>query len=389
MNQNLEHSRNFEADMNINSSNAHDLKKYGFVRNPSLDLIKCIAIWCVLSVHFFLNCGFYKEPLDNKHMLLMETMRTCFMIGVSLFIMATGYLMNGAKLSRRYYKGIISVLEMYFIASIVCILFKKFYLGQDIRLLDGALSILDFSGNSYAWYVEMYIGLFLLIPFLNLIYHGLDSRKKKLALVATMIFLTALPSLANIYNFQTADFWLKPEAGTEYNKLLPSWWTGIYPITYYFLGAYLSEYKIRMNRFVNIAAFIGCVTLFGIFNYYRNYPDPFVWSPAVKEGGFENVVNAFLLFLFCVNLDLNRLPQIVKSVLAKISILSFGIYMMSNVSDGYLYPKLIDAVPEVEYRVAYYFVIVPVSFILAMIMSQSATWLLKLIHRIIDRISFS
>lgn len=389
MNQNWKYSKDMESNRNINSSDAHDLKKYGFVRNPSLDLIKCIAIWCVLSVHFFLNCGFYKEPLDNKHMLLMETMRTCFMIGVSLFIMATGYLMNGAKLSRRYYKGIISVLEMYFIASIVCILFKKFYLGQEIGLLEGVLSILDFSGNSYAWYVEMYIGLFLLIPFLNLIYHGLDDRKKKLTLIATMIFLTVLPSFMNIYNFQTAEFWLKPEAGTEYDKLLPAWWTGIYPITYYFLGAYLSEYKVRLNKFINITAFIGCVVLFGIFNYYRNYPEPFRWSPAAEEGGFENVITAFLLFVFCVNLDLTRLPQFAKSILSKISILSFGIYMMSNVSDGYLYPKLIDAIPEVEYRVAYYFVIVPISFITAMIMSQIALWLLKLIHKITDKVSFN
>ena len=49
----------------------------------------------------------------------------------------------------------------------------------------------------------MYIGLALMIPFLNLLWNGIGSRKGQLSLVAVMAALTVLPSIFNIYDFKT------------------------------------------------------------------------------------------------------------------------------------------------------------------------------------------
>lgn len=69
-------------------------------RNINLDIIRSIAVFSVLSVHFFLNNGFYTEIIKGKRMFVMFTMRTAFMICVPLFAILTGYLMNKKILSK-------------------------------------------------------------------------------------------------------------------------------------------------------------------------------------------------------------------------------------------------------------------------------------------------
>ena len=43
----------------------------------------------------------------------------------------------------------------------------------------GYARFLNYEVIPYGWYIEMYICLFLLIPFLNLIYKCLDTQRKK------------------------------------------------------------------------------------------------------------------------------------------------------------------------------------------------------------------
>ena len=42
-------------------------------RNPAMDIIRCLAFFSVVSVHFFLNSGFYNEIIEGKQMLVMRS----------------------------------------------------------------------------------------------------------------------------------------------------------------------------------------------------------------------------------------------------------------------------------------------------------------------------
>ena len=46
-------------------------------RNINLDMIRVIAVFSVLSVHFFLHNGFYEEIVVGKRLFFMGTMRNC------------------------------------------------------------------------------------------------------------------------------------------------------------------------------------------------------------------------------------------------------------------------------------------------------------------------
>lgn len=87
-------------------------------RNINLDMIRVIAVFSVLSVHFFLHNGFYEEIVVGKRLFFMGTMRNFFMICVPLFLILTGFLMNKKVVSRKYYSGLKKTYITYVLASI-------------------------------------------------------------------------------------------------------------------------------------------------------------------------------------------------------------------------------------------------------------------------------
>ena len=88
-------------------------------RNVNIDLIKCIAVFSVISVHFFLNTDFYNRTIINTNMYIAVLFRTLFMICVPLFMITTGYLMKNKMLSKKYYLGINRVLIIYLLDAIL------------------------------------------------------------------------------------------------------------------------------------------------------------------------------------------------------------------------------------------------------------------------------
>ena len=75
-------------------------------RDSSLDIIRIVAAFTVLSVHFFLHNGFYSEIVSidkGPQMFIMVQMRTLFGVCVPLFMILTGYLMSQKTLSKAYY----------------------------------------------------------------------------------------------------------------------------------------------------------------------------------------------------------------------------------------------------------------------------------------------
>ena len=154
-----------------------------------------------------------------------------FMTGVPLFLLLTGYLNINKTVSKRYYKGCIRVLASYFLFSLLTILFRKYYLQEDLTWAKWILKIFDFSAIPYAWYIEMWIGLFLLTPFLNMLYKAIPTRWQKQILILTLYAMTALPDLLNRYGLH----------------LVPGFWASCYPLTFFFAGSYIHEYKPRFE----------------------------------------------------------------------------------------------------------------------------------------------
>ena len=338
-------------------------------RDSALDITRIVALFSVISVHFFLNNGFYQEPMLGGRMCLMTIMRTGFMVCVPLFLMLTGYLMNKKTLSAKYYKGITKTLGIYLLSSAACLIYKVIVFHHKITLDNTLWGILGFKTANYSWYIEMYIGLFLLIPFLNLIWNNLPSKKAKLALIVTFVVLTSLPTMTNIYNFEVKGWWKTPYLSTDYRQILPDWWTRIYPLTYYFLGAFLREFPLKLRQWQKIAIYFACVLLFGLFNYYRSWGGYFAWVVYNDWHGLPNVIMTFFLFSFLSSINTEGYPVWLKRVLMVASDCCLGGYLVSYIFDNLFYAELNSRVKEMVCRLGWYPLIVPAVFVCSLLLS--------------------
>ena len=79
-------------------------------RFAGIDIVKILACFFVVSVHFFRNCGFYNTPITPDFGTLAIYGRWLTFTCVPLFMITTGFLMKNKKLSGKYYLGITRVL---------------------------------------------------------------------------------------------------------------------------------------------------------------------------------------------------------------------------------------------------------------------------------------
>ena len=90
-------------------------------RNFNLDLIRSVAIFLLISFHFFWNSEFYHEIITGYKCFFMIILRTMSVTCVPLFLLLTGYLMSGRKteLNFNYYCGITKIIGIYILSRIV------------------------------------------------------------------------------------------------------------------------------------------------------------------------------------------------------------------------------------------------------------------------------
>lgn len=338
-------------------------------RNPAIDVVRIVALFLVVSVHFFLNIGYYKVTFEGERLFFVTVWRSLCKACVPLFILLTGYLMNRKQLSGRYYLGIVKTLGVYLLASVACILFKVFWLEQEVSVNSAVLGIFDFSAASYSWYVEMYICLFLLIPFINVMYHGMSTPGRKLALVGTFFFVSSAYTVFNIFDLHTPGWWADTTVSTVYDELVPDYLSNIYPISIYLVGCVLSDFKVKMRRPVNLLLLAVVTVGLGWYSYYRCLGRTFIWGHWQGDCSLAVVSIAVLLFIFISGFDLRRAPRLVVKGLKLISDSVLGAYLVSYIFDKLFYTRLNEAVPEIYQRYPYYFVVVPAVFVCSILLS--------------------
>lgn len=348
-------------------------------RNTSMDIIRTVAVFFVVSIHFFLNNGYYSESHVGISMYIMCTMRTLFTACIPLFLILTGYLMSKKTLCKGYYLGLVRILLIYIMSSIACVLFKIKYVFLEIDFKTAVLELLSFKMAPYSWYIEMYIGLFLLIPFFNIMYNGLNTQKNKKALLVTFFIISILPTAFNIFSFTGEEVWYNPDTLASISKIFPDWWEMLYPFAFYFVGCYIREYGLKIKTPVAIILLLVSIAGFGAFNFFRSYHTVFEDSKYISWQGIEPFIMAVLIFTLLSRIKADKLPRWLRWILWKVSDSALGIYLLSYIFDTMAYPILLSRVPVMTDRLKYYFVIVPVVFIGSMVLSLLLNIILKLL----------
>ncbi|MGV2939694.1 acyltransferase [Mesobacillus sp. LC4] len=322
-------------------------------RNTGLDLVKAFAILFVLSVHFFLKTEYYSTPLEGKNMYVQTFLRMSFLICVPLFIILTGYLQSNKKPTVDYFKKLMPVLIVYLFYSLVAILVRVYHFDEQKTVLEWLAEVTHFKANSYSWYVNMYIGLFLISPFLNILYKGLNSKRQKQLLILVLVVMTSLPDILN---------------GKARGVLfVPDFWDQMYPLMYYFIGSYLKEYQFRIKKWIG-AILLATVTLVEVWIEVH-------YAMGGKFRGMAGYYNSTLIVVhsvifFLLFYDVHIKTAILSKFITFVSMLSLDIYLASNISDKIVYQYVFDNIYVNQQQILFQAVpIVLSTFTIAFIMA--------------------
>jgi len=328
-------------------------------RNFNLDLIRSTAIILVLCQHFLTGSGVYDMNIVGVPGFAMTSLRVLFMCSVPLFLMLSGYLCNRKQFCFNHYLGLVRIYLVYLLSCAACLIFKYIYIymeqQMDFRYIFG--SIFNHYANDYSWYVIMYTGLVLLMPFLNSMYNGLPARQHKKALLISLIYLTVVPTICNIFI-----------------HIYTTWWTNLYPLVYYFAGAYICEYGPKINIKKGFLFLVILIILFGSLNYWVSSPDMFVWADYNYYAGFMTCSVSILLFLILTNIDMSSCPRGLTLCAEKLSVLSFNIYLFSYIPDTIIYDILRANVVSLQARLWF----IPITVSVSLFFSLIIAWLVDI-----------
>ena len=338
------------------------LKETKSVRHVGIDIVKCMAILSVVGVHFFLNTKFYTTNLNNVNLLLQTIIQQLFLVCIPLFLMSTGYLNNSIDISKKHFKKLIPVILLYVLYSIPAILYRT-YINEiefDIPLWIGLL--FKFKGHRYSWYIDLYIGLFLLMPFLNRMYFSLNTKKEKQILILVLMILTSFVSLIN--GKFTKEFYM------------PTYWSAIYPLTYFFIGKYIRDFQPKMKNSLNILCLVLVLILQGGVEYfvaegetYKHFFTDYTSALRVLEG--------YLIFILLYKFDIKN--EFVRKCVISISSLTLDIYLASFITDRIVYKELLKNYDIAQENFLYLMMILVLSsFTLAYITAYTRKKIIKI-----------
>ncbi|MBR3280285.1 MAG: acyltransferase family protein [Clostridia bacterium] len=336
-------------------------------RQIGLDIIRTLAIIFVFITHGITYKGYLDQNVLTNEWTLVLVIRFIALCCVPLFLLLTGYLNNKKEISLKYYKAIIPLLLSYFLISFIelfgfnlfttapisnvtsisgdtiisgesisqigntAILYTPERVSQ-IRWPEHLVKIFNFTENSYAWYFEMYIGLFLLIPFLNILWDNLKSKKERVILIITCSFLSLIPKILEgfrIYN-------LNGDGNMDWLDVLPDYWKIVHPLAYFYIGKYIKEYKPNINLIIRLVLFIIAVAIPVLSCYFvSKNANGYAWY---MFNGFGTITNAFVaVTVFLLFYNINKKIPLIAQVISQIAICSFEMYLFSSIFDKIYY----------------------------------------------------
>ena len=286
-------------------------------RNAGIDLLKTLAMFMVVVLHVLgqggvLGAAHYPNPSHAMGWWLeIESFGA-----VNCFAIATGFLMVGRKIKYR------KLLSLWLTVQFYNLLFYLLYLVHPIEgvtLLDVSNFFPVYSGEF--WYFTAYFGLFLFIPFLNILLEKLTKKQTYTLLCTGFILFSLLFALL----------------GTEPFGMVGGyslWWL----MYLYFVGASIAKHKLfrQTPPILALGIYVVCVALtFGVrmLLSYAAANDLGKWNDIIKLFGQPQInynaplvlVGAVFLVIFCLGL---HIPKPMAKFLSKLQPHLFWVYII-------------------------------------------------------------
>lgn len=286
---------------------------HGNLRDANLDLLRILATLFVIILHYN-NTGSGKAFLYTAelgyHYQMLLFLEVCSICAVNIFVLITGYYQSqsnsislGKPLTLLAELAVFTILR--YIAGCA--------LGNEVFSVSTFLAC--FLPRN--WYIVVYIALYLLSPFLNILISVLSKKQFKWLLICLFVVCSCLAYAVDLVNTLTGLEIASPLglSGSGGGYTLVSF------IFLYFVGAYLRNAEtIRSPKIILLIS--GVVYLFSAFLLF--FQARIQFSTALYYNNPVVIVQAVSLFVLFQSI---RFKSAIINSLAKVS---FGVYLLHS-----------------------------------------------------------
>ncbi|MBQ5338083.1 MAG: acyltransferase family protein [Oscillospiraceae bacterium] len=343
-------------------------------RDSGIDLVKICAMYFVLSLHFCLYGGFYGFAMAEKSVAVISGFRMLSYECVPLFLIISGFLMGNAKPTAKHYIKITPIVVNSMIIAAITIAFKILVLQEHWEFYVWAESVYHLQQPGYGWYVNMFIPLYLMMPFINAAYRGMQTKKAKIGALIVLIFVANLAISVNRFRIIQ-----HPEEKVAIG-FTPNYFGSIWPFAYYWTGLMIAEYRPRIKKWILLPVLVLLLTGEVLLDRFTT---DFGWDQGVNftNEDFLNIFVAGTFFLLLYDIKIRN--KIVRGILKAVASLSMTVYLLSYIGDCIYVRHFLEGENTPAIFVQRYFKIIPLHFLLTVLASFPVFYLGKLISWLI------
>ena len=262
-----------------------------------MELLRIICMFMIVMHHFAIFVWYPgitslipKTSIIENVVLISHCF---FFVGVNCFVLISGYFSIRTSL-----RGFLHLYGVYVFYALLIAVFQYFYSAEYATMAIpekcfhvAVHSLMPWDNNSY-WFLNAYLALFMMAPFLNVAIAGLSKANY----IRVLVLLTILNVVFG--NFFSIE-------------LLNTWGFSVAQFVYlYMIGGYIRNHisleAIRQHRWMNFGGYILSALIWGIFVAVQVFQIPFL-GRFFKAFSYNNIyvlVASVFFFLFMLSFDI-------------------------------------------------------------------------------------
>lgn len=318
--------------------------------DPSIDALKIVACLLVVTFNSLEYIHYYSTPFNSWQMVVLTMVRMFSLSCVPLFFMITGYLMTQHQFSFKNYYRLLYLILYYALISLTIFLLRRFILHESLSFSKSISMMFAYTISPYAWFIGMYLCVFLLIPLLNQFWHAQKDLRAHTMIILSFAIICVLPSIFN-----------------SYQKMFPDYFVNLYPLFYYLLGGFIQELLPRFRYHYHFGLIlIGSILISTMQNV--NLLNNKVFHREVFNQFSSWAAFAIAFSLFCL---IKKRGWTLKQsrILRKVASLSLPICLFSFIIEQIVYPIYKDCFSGITQQTIYLILPIVTVFILSFLLS--------------------
>lgn len=271
-------------------------------RKSNLELLRMFSMLLIIMHHFAVHGTYRHDEFMRNYFsseLLINSMQSLGKLGVNLFVFISAYFLVDKKFKFSRVISVALITMFYTISIYLCVYGYSVDVPNYIKI-NILTSLFPFPSITNYWFVDSYIFMLFLMPYMNVIIHKVSKKKLKLLIIVLSVFWVIIPQL-NSYFPGKPDFWISSFGLSD----------GILFLYIYILAGYVKLYpnKITQNLGLNILfSLILLVILFiSIYLPMRlSFSNQNMYGFSLIMGSSNSILVVLLtITIFCVFLNLD------------------------------------------------------------------------------------